>query len=1138
MIASVSEPTTTPPCDQHALTTPRPRRGFAWARALRRRLAGAAGFALLVCAAAGAARAEPVSVRVREEAGHTRLELTWPETSAGAVRAAASVENNVYVARFDRPAQFDPATLAEASDRIAIARLDPDQRTLRLALRRPVRATVSTSYNVVGLDLVDPDAPDPPPVVSARERAERQAAARRAQELRRAQAESEAAAAPAPPLPLKVRAVEAAEYTRIVFDWTRPVDFALETEPERAVVRFAADAAPDLTALSVIPPRGVRAASATRDGGRLAVTLDIAPEYAVRAWRDDARVVVDVYPSAPAAPAVSDAEAVAARAQAPAAAPEPAAAPVVASAPLQGPVRAEVTRLVNGVSAAFAWPAPVGAAAFRRGDSVWIVFDAPAELDVRGFQVADARLIQGGETVRGPDHAAVRLDVSPGVQIAADQGGARWVFTIAEARSVAPAPAAVQRLSRAGEPGRVRVGLAGARRALGLVDPVLNDRLLIVTADAPARGVFTERRYLEMTVLASAHGIVVEPRADDLTATVEAQAVILSRPGGLTLSPNRPIGSGEEVLATASPGFVDFAGLAAPPGGFADAYAARIEAAALADAPAEPLLEAAHFLLAHDLAAEALGAIAEALRTDPSYINDPRLRALRGVAHVMLDRRADAARDFAIPALASDPATALWRSRLAVTEHDWRTARRAYLAGEEALYLYPPERAARFMTDGARAALELGDAPAALALAEEVLRNEVSEPVRLRARRVVADYHERLGDLETALAVNRELAAAAYPPLEAAALFNIVRLERALGDVTPEEAIERLEQLRLRWRGDDVELAVAHELARTYREAGDTRAGLMLMRTIVKRFPEHPLTRAIAIDMADTFRAMFLDDAGDATDPIEALALWYEFRDLTPVGADGDRLIRRLADRLVDFDLLPQAAELLQHQVDNRLRGASRALIGTDLAALYLMDRNPEAALRVIADTRIARLPEAVNRERRLVQARALAELGRYDHAFELLSIDRSTPAARLRADIAWRAQDWPKAGRLLADSLGDAWRTPAPLTADETSRVLRAAVALTLAGDEAALEALEGRYGVKMARSGQAAAWSLVTAETRPEGVRLEDLAREIAAEDTVQAFVREFRARRAADDAQAEAQAEASAASEAAAQAAGGDG
>ena len=65
---------------------------------------------------------------------------------------------------------------------------------------------------------------------------------------------------------------------------------------------------------------------------------------------------------------------------------------------------------------------------------------------------------------------------------------------------------------------------------------------------------------------------------------------------------------------------------------------------------------------------------------------------------------------------------------------------------------------------------------------------------------------------------------------------------------------------------------------------------------------------------------------------IDALSLFYDFRDLTPVGRRGDEMIRKLADRLVSVDLLDQAAELLQHQVDNRLQGAARAQVAVRLA--------------------------------------------------------------------------------------------------------------------------------------------------------------------------------------------------------------
>ena len=79
---------------------------------------------------------------------------------------------------------------------------------------------------------------------------------------------------------------------------------------------------------------------------------------------------------------------------------------------------------------------------------------------------------------------------------------------------------------------------------------------------------------------------------------------------------------------------------------------------------------------------------------------------------------------------------------------------------------------------------------------------------------------------------------------------------------------------------------------------------------------------------------------------IDALSLFYDFRDLTPVGRRGDEMIRKLADRLVSVDLLDQAAELLQHQVDNRLQGAARAQVAVRLAVIYLMARKPDRAHR------------------------------------------------------------------------------------------------------------------------------------------------------------------------------------------------
>jgi hypothetical protein len=170
-------------------------------------------------------------------------------------------------------------------------------------------------------------------------------------------------------------------------------------------------------------------------------------------------------------------------------------------------------------------------------------------------------------------------------------------------------------------------------------------------------------------------------------------------------------------------------------------------------------------------------------------------------------------------------------------------------------------------------------------------------------------------------------------------------------------------------------------------------------------------------------------------------------------------MVRKLAKRLVDVDLLDQAAELLKYQADNRLDGVPRAEVATDLAVIQLMNRKPEDALIALASSRTTLLPNGLNAERRVVEARALAQLGRYDHALEILGKDNGAEAAEVRAEVAWKQRDWPLAGKLIEARLGDRWKSETPLTPEEETKVLRAGAAYSLAGDDAALTRLRTRY-------------------------------------------------------------------------------
>ncbi len=220
-------------------------------------------------------------------------------------------------------------------------------------------------------------------------------------------------------------------------------------------------------------------------------------------------------------------------------------------------------------------------------------------------------------------------------------------------------------------------------------------------------------------------------------------------------------------------------------------------------------------------------------------------------------------------------------------------------------------------------------------------------------------------------------------------------------------------------------------------------------------------------------------------------------------------MIRRLADRLVAVDLLDQAAELLQHQVDHRLQGAARAQVATHLAVIYLMNHKPERAVATLRATRAAGLADALRDQRRLIEARALSDAGRHDLALEIISDLKSQAAIRLRADILWAAHRWREAAEQIEALYGDRWKKFAPLSASERFDILRAGIGYALADETLALTRFRDRYMPKMAQGPDRRAFEVVSAPIGTGNDEFQNVARRVAGIGTLDAFLRDLRAR-----------------------------
>jgi hypothetical protein len=230
---------------------------------------------------------------------------------------------------------------------------------------------------------------------------------------------------------------------------------------------------------------------------------------------------------------------------------------------------------------------------------------------------------------------------------------------------------------------------------------------------------------------------------------------------------------------------------------------------------------------------------------------------------------------------------------------------------------------------------------------------------------------------------------------------------------------------------------------------------------------------------------------------------------LTPIGRRGDEMIRRLADRLVAVDLLDQASELLQYQVDKRLEGAARAQVAARLAMVYLTNRKPDRAIASLRTTRIADLSGELRQQRLLLEARAQSDVGRHGLALDIISNISGREAIRLRSDIYWASRRWREASEQIELYYADRWRDFKPLNPVEKGDVIRAVVGYALAEDALGLARFREKYAPLMSGEADRAAFETASKPAAANSAEFAQIAKMAASVDTLDGFLREMKTR-----------------------------
>ncbi len=1111
---------------------------------------------LLGVSAMTAARANGVTAEATgyTDKGYGRLVLTFSEE----IKTKVRVENNIVIIDFGKPVNVAVNKLADRlPGYVQLVRRDPDNTAIRLALASKVTVNVMEAAEKLFVDFLPDDWVGLPPGLPTEVVDE---LARRARE-----AEKQAMMNRTGPrkiwAPVKMRYALAPTFSRFSFEMSEPVKVVSEQDGQEFRLTFDAPVKVDFGEVYAKLPASVVGLHADYQSDMTVVKLVLTPGAELRTFQENAAFVVDVTPAEKKAPLdiESAAKILQDAANQPAepqptlakkelaalaleAAQEPAAMPAAPKAPMTVPAapapRAEmaaskpatpekpapksssepvfvtVTRQNSAVTISLPFGEQVSGAMFRRGDWAFLVLDTERKIYISDIANESSHVVKSFEQTKlsGGQLIRFRIDANRLASLAADDKG--WTIQVGSAVSNPSRPIPARRVFAGQNRAGIFIPLAAPGRAYEIKDPDIGDHLVVITAMSPVRGLVRGQDFVDFDALPSVHGVVLAPRADNLTVELTPEGVTVARPEGLQVSnmdsvlpslPEKARGTADTVSALDPDVWQEEKK--------ADYTDREMELARrLAEAPiasrAEARIALARFYLARDLASNAIGVLEAGTDGEAKFGSESSYALLHGLAELSMHRPAKALSDLNSPVLAKSPQAALLRAAALSELTRWAEARDQFNAGRNAIATLPIEVQRLVLASGMRIMVSASDFGAASDIRGQLdlvgIPADLKPTVTLFSARLALG----LGRSDQAAADYAELAAGPESPVMAEARLRLVEMRMNRGGLDRPKAIEALETLSFVWRGDETEVETMRLLAKLYVGEARYRDAFNLLDAALLVKPESETTRGFYSEMATIFEDLFLSERASTVEPVEALAIYYDFSKLTPIGRRGDELIRRLADRLVSVDLLDQAAELLDYQVKYRLSGVAKAQVAAKLAWVRLLNGKPAQAVQALADTRVGDIPQELREQRLLLEARALSELGRYSAALELASGMEGAEADRLRGDILWAAKRWREAGEAFEKLLDTRWQKPDPLDETERRDVLRAGISYALGSETVGLTRLRDRYAAKMPEGAERTALGIIA---MPSGnaKKLGDVAKTLSAVDSLKLFLKLYQAR-----------------------------
>ncbi len=735
-------------------------------------------------------------------------------------------------------------------------------------------------------------------------------------------------------------------------------------------------------------------------------------------------------------------------------------------------------------SLSFPWNQPVSMAVFKRENKLWIVFDHPHTVDLEELRKTANGFAHDIFQLPHPSATIIQMTPDEKLSYFIRQEGLLWIVDLIRGGEQTP----IKEVSFITQKDSFQnsyfyIPTEKSGNIINAIDPNIGDIISIAPIGDLGLGVNSTYHYPEFDSLETFQGLAFVIKTPDISLNRSNTGFILkARDRSLSISENLDSLRRQEMFSQSG-----------EEGGFEFTLPAQLLEmnfttavdqlkqdiiAARTEDKNRARLELVKYYIAKGLGTNALFMLNQLQEVNIPEASTDKFHALLGLANFLTYRYEEAQENFSHGKLPESNEAVLWET-LASSAISYRPENNVIISSYLSLIRnYPQEIKDRIALIAAQNALRAGD-DIALQNFIDILKSGENKRIKDRSaeiRFINAQKLELQGYSRNALQEYKETAKARDQKYSSLAKYNYVILSEKLGGMKIKQAINELEKLRFAWGEPQFKWKLLNQLALYYIKDYDYYNAL---KTLQQAFPlaNEEQKQELTKQMIAWFEDVYINNQADSRLPaIKSLALYQDFQNLAELSPQKNKIIQKLADRLVAVDLLPRAASLLNTLLDSpNLTETDIAKIGGRLAIINLFEKQPSAALNILDKTEQINIPEELQALRRIIKAKTLADLNMPEEALELLAEDNSKNALLLKAEIYWNSSQWAKA----SDTIKYLVKNPIAgqeLDEEQIAYILDWATALKKSGKETVLVRLRNKFMPYFAKTKYHSVFNILT--------------------------------------------------------------